>query len=158
MQNHDSIIVSNTDANRDIRPEWLSLPNNFGGTLTLNPEQSQGCFEINARYLLNAFSEISFLKEMYVAASLPLVIIKNNLNFQQSSITNAAAPGNTVFDIITAFNNPLWNFQKLPTTNQTLVRPGELRIELGKTFISNERALLVSYSGFSFPIQKSVEK
>ncbi len=152
MQNHDSIVISNTDANRDIRPEWLGLPNNFGGTLNITPEQSQGCFEIQARHSLKSFFKTGFLSSMYVAASMPILLVKNNLNFSQSRITNAGPTTNTVFDIVSAFTNPTWNYQKISTSNKTTVRPGELRLELGKTFISNERALLVSYSGISLPM------
>ncbi|NBQ17467.1 hypothetical protein EBU24_04055 [bacterium] len=155
MQDHDAIIVSNSSANRDIRPEWLGLPTNFGGTLSVQPEQSQGCFELHARQSLKDLLDISFLKSMYVAASLPLVIVKNNLNFTQTNITNAAASTNPVYDIITAFANPAFNYHKIRTASETLVRPGELRLELGKTFISNERALLVSYSGFSLPLYRA---
>ena len=155
MQDKDSLIVSNTDVNRDIRPEWLGLPNTFGGIISINPEQSQGAFEVEYRYALGSLSDSNFFKNMWMSASIPVVFIKNNLNFGQSTITNAAAPTNAVYDIVTAFQNPAWNYQKINTASETLIRPAELRLTLGKTFLDTERILLVSYSAFSLPTHRT---
>ncbi len=155
MQDRDAIVVSNTHANRDIRPEWLGLPNTFGGKFTMQPEQTQSGFEIEYRRSLKGLLDIDFLKNMWVAASLPIVFIKNNLHFSQSTITNQAAPTNTVYDIVTAFINPAWNYQKIHTTSESKVRPAELRLMLGKTFLDDQRMLLVSYSGLSLPTQST---
>ena len=62
-------------------------------------------------------------------------------------------PGPTtdpVYDIISAFNNPEWLFDKIngPTKK---INFSEIRIGIATTFLSSPRALAVVYSALSFP-------
>lgn len=155
MKNRDALIIrgdgnAGTDPVTDVRAEWLGLPTNFQGTLNIKPEQKQLCFSLNGRRAFN-FTENSFFRNMWGFFELPVVFVKNNMNFAQDLVSNAAATTNTVYDIESAFNNPAWNYQKIKTTHDDKTQIGEVRVGFGKTFLSDGRAHVVSYSALSIP-------
>jgi hypothetical protein len=154
LADHDSVSFSNTAANRDVRPEWFGLPNNFGGTMTVKPEQTQFGFDFSVRHSIDGMFDISLFKNSWLFATLPIVVIKNHLNFSQSSITNSGAAGTAAENIVSAFNNSAWNYLKMRTSSKSETRPGELRLGMGKTFLNDGRAHLASYSSISIPTDK----
>jgi len=155
MQNRDSLTIrgsanTNTSPATDVRADWLGLPTTFEGQLHMKPEQEQFCVSLSARRSFK-FEGTSLLDRMWGFCELPVINIKNNLNFHQEAVTNAAATTITVHDIESAFNNPEWNFQKIKTTAQSRTHIGEVRLGFGKTFISDGRAHVASYSAISIP-------
>jgi len=139
----------------DVLADWLGLPTNFQGTLLLEPEQKQNATVINIRYSLGKISEYSFLNNWWIYGTFPIVIVKNQLNFAQTDVTNAgpAIPG-TSYDIISAFENPTWTGFKFWTGSMKKVALGECRLGFGKTFIHSKHAHLTSYSAVSIPTAK----
>lgn len=155
MKDRDSLVVrgdthAGTSPVTDVRAEWLGLPTNFQGTLTLAPEQWQMCTSITARRSFN-FEGTTFFDNMWGFVEIPIVLMQNDMKFKQESVTNAAAATVAVRDIETAFNNTDWNYQKIKTGKQDKTKIGEVRLGFGKTFLSNGRAHVASYSAVSLP-------
>ncbi len=158
MANRDALTIrgsanTSTSPVTDVRADWLGLPTTFQGTFTVKPEHEQFCMSVSARQSFT-IKDVSFLERMWGFVELPLVWTRNDLNFAQEAVTNAGATTATVYDIETAFNNPAWNYQKIKTTRDSKINLGEVRIGFGKTFISDGRAHLISYSAISIPTTK----
>lgn len=157
LSERDKVIVRGSshgdysELTTDVRAEWLGLPNDFEGTVTLKPEQVQGCISISFRKSFGKLFDCDLFDRMWGFVDLPVVHIKNNLNFAQESVSNAAAASVAVRDIETAFNNTNWNYQKIKTTSENKTRLGHVRIGFGKTFLSEGRAHVATYSALSIP-------
>ena len=154
--NKEALLVNSTAINRDVLPKWLNLPENFSGILALAPTQKQGGFMLEGRYGLGdlldfgGFMGVSIFKNWSAYWSIAFVDVKNNLNLTQTDVQNPAPTSNAVYDIISAFNNPAWNYDKIngPTHQQGI---SEIRLGLATTLIGNERAQLATYSTLSIP-------
>lgn len=144
-----------TDYTTDVRADWLGLPNNFEGTLSLSSSYETYGITFSARTSLKDFLPYSFFKRSSLFCELPIVHTKTDLDFTQSKISNAAADTDPVYDILTAFNNSEWKFQKIRTTHDKTTQLTELRLGFAKTFISNHRALLSMTSAISIPTMRS---
>lgn len=138
----------------DVRAEWLGLPNDFQGTLVIAPEQWQMCWNISMRRSLPKLFDSSFFDRMWAFVDLPVTMVHNNLNFKQEAVTGAGAATATVHDIETAFQNPDWNYQKMKTTSNSKTGLGHVRVGFGKTFISEGKMHVASYSALSIPTAK----
>jgi hypothetical protein len=154
LQFHGSAHANYSTLNTDVRAEWFGLPDDFQGTLTINPEQWQMCWSISARRSLPKLFDSNFFDRMWVFADLPVVMTHNNMHFAQEAVTGAAATTVAVRDIETAFENTNWNYQKIKTTSDSQTQLGQIRIGFGKTFLSEGRAHVASYSALSFPSTK----
>ena len=130
---------------RDIRAEWLQLPSDFRGFLSVNPEQKQqGCvFEYQQD--LRLFN-ISFLKNMYVLFLLPISMVKNHINLTQTNIENPNInDSNKPQDILEAFNQPSWEFSRIDNCQKRRVGVAELTIKLGSCYLSNDDFFQLNY-------------
>lgn len=153
--NRTLVKINRTATDRDVLPEWLGLPTDFSGYLTVNPEQEQigGCIEL--RRNLPPLFGFKFFQDWWIHVSLPITHVKNNLNLAQSSVENAGATTLNVYDILTAFKNPDWNYAKIDgQRSQTC--PAEVRFTLGATMLSSSRAHAVTYSALSIPTHKKL--
>lgn len=157
MAERDKLIVrgsahgsfANTDT--DVRAEWLGLPDDFQGTLAIAPEQWQLCWNLSARRSLPKLFNSDFFDRMWAFIDIPVVIMRNDMNFKQEAVTGAAAATVAVRDIETAFQNTEWKYQKMKTTGISATRLGQVRLGFGKTFISDGRALAATYSALTLP-------
>lgn len=123
---------------RDVRAEWLGLPNDFRGTMSLSPSQRQiGCW-LECNQQLRRYIDWSFFENSWINIRLPFVFVDNNLNPEYYTQINSSA-----LSLEKAFNNPTWCFSKIVkhTSNFGLA---EIRISLGKTFI-DESYFQLSY-------------
>ncbi len=160
MPHRDQLMIRG-DANTttapltDVRAEWLGLPADFQGTFSLKPTQSQFCALISARNTFGRLFDTDLLDNMWGFIEVPIIRVSNNLHFTQSDLQNVGLATAPVRDVISAFQNSTWDFQKIKTEHDVKTTVGELRIGFGKTFISNERAHLASYSAFSIPTNKA---
>jgi hypothetical protein len=136
---------------RDVRAEWLGLPANFHGFMGLQIRQKQlGC--IFSYYIdLGLVTDIGLLKGTWFDFRLPVLVIDNTARVCQSGIVNAPPPSQPVHDIITAFNPPNWCFGRIAGTI-THIRPGDLRIDWGKTFLAEDHFEIGCYSSLSLPV------
>ncbi len=149
-----AVTVGDTDGVTDVLADWLYLPTNFEGTLHIKPQQWQNATVINARYCLGEISEYAFLNSWWLYASLPIVVVSNKLNFEQKDVKNPGPKTDPVYDIITAFENPVWTGLKFWNGTKKKIALGECRLGFGKTYIHTEHAHLASYSAVSIPTTK----
>lgn len=145
--------VNRTTTDRDVLPEWLGLPNDFSGLLTFSPEQEQVGASFEARHDIGPLFGFDFFKDWWAQCSLCVASVKNNLKLVQSNVQNAAASTLDVYDIVTAFNNPEWNYSKI-NGQQTRKGVSELRLGLGTTMFSNDRWYAATYSAVSIPTKQ----
>lgn len=155
MNGKTELLVSG-DANiedlevRDIRAEWVNLPSNFRGFLSVDPKQKQtGCVFEYHQDLGNWFN-IRFIEDMYILFLLPVCVTKNNINLIQCNVTNE----NTQFphNIIEAFNQPNWNFSRISNCQHRKAGVAELTIKLGNCYISEDYFQLNYYTVIAVPI------
>jgi hypothetical protein len=127
---------------RDVRAEWLNLPANFQGTLSINPRQQQFGFTIEYNQDLKKWFDVQFARDMYISIIAPVVCTQNNINLTQTNIAN---PGTTIpQDIIQAFDQPTWFYGKMTGKKHT-TNLAELKILLGTTYES-KNYLQVNYN------------
>lgn len=134
---------------RDIRAEWVNLPSNFRGFLSVNPKQQQaGCVFEYHQDLGNWFN-VRFLQDMYILFLLPVSEVKNHINLTQCGVINE----NTEFprNIIEAFNQPTWHFSRISNCQPRKVGIGELTIKLGTCYMSENFFQLNYYTVIAVP-------
>lgn len=139
---------------RDVRANWVGLPENFTGTLKIDPQLWQYSFMFSARHSFDKLFNMDFFKNWFGFVNIPVVIAYTHMNFTQEGVTNAATTGE-VRDILTAFNNSTWNYQKIRTTSKTSINVAEVRLGIGRSLLSNGRATAATYSAISIPTKKS---
>jgi len=138
---------------RDIRAEWINLPSDFRGFLSVNPKQKQqGCvFEYHQDLRL---FDISFLKNMYILFSLPVSMVKNHINLTQANVSNphvGEIPSDMPRDIIEAFNQPSWNFSRIDNCQKKRIGVAELTIKIGSCYLARDFFQLDYYSVIAAP-------
>jgi len=133
---------------RDIRAEWLGLPENFSGYFSINPQQRQAGFLIEYHTDLGKFIDIEFLKDFWLGISVPVIGAENKLNLEQCTVKNP----DTKFphDIVEAFCQPRWNFSKICSTRST-IGISEVSIRAGKAYYSRDNFQLIYFTGLSIP-------
>src|ERR1700722_9634434 len=132
---------------RDVRAEWLGLPSEFQGVLTINPLQSQSGGYIEYNQDFSVFGDNWLFKDTWLALSVPFIHVENQFNPQQFDVSNPQAstwPGPN--DILQAFNQEAWHFDKFPIDKQHRTGAAEFRIDVGKTFASD--AITCAYYAF----------
>lgn len=137
----------------NVNPHWLQLPSNFSGTLTFNPTYSSGGLRIDGRFALGSIADIPFFRHIWFGFSLPFTMNKQNINLEQSNVENPGPSTNTVYDILTAFDNPDWNFYKI-AHRPAVKRLSEIRLAYGTSIYATDRAHAVTYAGLSIPTYK----
>ncbi len=157
--NRTSLLFS-TALNADVLPYWFNLPTNFSGTMALAPKQAQEGLMLEGRHTLGDLFDIDvcgvdFLKNWAAYWSIAFVHAKNNLHLTQSDVQNPGPTSNPVYDIVTAFNNPLWNYDKINgATSQGGV--SEIRVGIATTLLGTERVHIATYSSLSLPTHTNI--
>lgn len=98
---------------RDVRAEWLNLPSNFSGIMSINPEQSQFGVVLDYAQDIARFTNNKFLDYFWVGMTLPIAEVKNNMNIRQYELANTSTSYVTPGNIIDAFNQTAWDFAKI---------------------------------------------
>lgn len=137
---------------RDIRAEWIGLPSNFRGFLSVEPKQRQfGLFvEINQGLgsLCGNSQAASFLEDSWISVTFPIVAVENNLSIRQTDVINPAPQFPS--DIIEAFNQPSWLYGKMDRA-KSIVQLADFNIKLGKTYMDEDNFLVAYYTSLTFP-------
>jgi len=134
---------------RDIRAEWLQLPDDFSGSLRMRPTQRQYGFLLGYHQPLCTVTDISFLQDSWFDFQLPFAWVQNDLHLTQQDINN---PGTTFpRDILEAFNNPAWRFAKI-SGKRSRFGIANLRIEFGKTYLAQDFFEIAYYSFLVLPL------
>ncbi len=134
---------------RDVRAEWVGLPSNFVGTLQINPKQQQGSLWFEYNQDVKKFINNKFLDSLWVAISMPVQFVENDLGLTQTNVQN---PGPNNFDIIAAFNQGLWHFGKLNPKKKHRAGVAEINVKLGATFMARDGFQIGYYSSIFVPL------
>jgi len=142
---------------RDVRAEWLDLPNTFRGILTINPKQQQSGVMIQYNQDFKKFFCSSFFENAWLTISVPLVHVQNEFNPMQSNITGVITHDKNTHqpdDILEAFNQPDWCYDRFPIHKQSTFGIAELRIDFGCTYIfkNQEYDQMAYYSMVTIPL------
>lgn len=152
MQDKNELLVAGDDTpdrlKRDIRAEWIGLPKDFSGVLSLNPKQQQkGCL-LEYHQDLKQWVDIMVLREMYITIQMPISETHNSINLTQTNVTN---PGTTFPEnIIQAFDQPSWCFSRI-TNRKKHVGVAEIRLKIGTSYISEDYFQLNYYTAMALP-------
>lgn len=135
---------------RDVRAEWLGLNADFRGKMSVCPIQRQIGFIFEYHQDLKRFFDWSFFKNSWISASLPFLSVENDIRFTQSEILNAGT--NFPRNLNDAFCNPDWKYGKMSCGPKEKIRPAELRLNLGRTFMDSDHFQFIYYSTLLIPI------
>ncbi|HRN78596.1 MAG TPA: hypothetical protein PLU71_05110 [Candidatus Dependentiae bacterium] len=133
--------ISETFFTRDVRAEWLGLPDTFSGVLTINPEQKQAGFIFQYHQNFKSmFAESSLWENTWFSISVPLVSVRNNFGPEQSMVmTGTNEPTQPPFDLIQAFNQPDWQYGKFCPNTLHSFSIAELRIDGGRDYVTQNK-------------------
>lgn len=138
---------------RDVRAEWLNLPSDFVGFMSLCPAQRQAGAIIEYQQDFSRFTKNDFLNDYWLNISIPLVWVKNDIGLTQA-IGNYGTPvDGQPRDIRQAFRQCDWYYSKICGAKQ-LVEPAEINFRLGKAYLSKNNFQLIYYTGLSIPMSK----
>lgn len=143
--------VTNQESFTNMLPFWLGLPDDFTGNFTFAPRQQQAGFLIEYRHMIGDFLEIPFFANSWIDIQAPVMEVRNNMHFTQSDVENAPSSTLPVHDIISAFNNPTWDYSKISNASIKKMGLSEIRLAIGTTFLSTERGYVATYSALSLP-------
>jgi hypothetical protein len=155
INNKSTLLVSGDDNvgdtfTRDVRAEWLGLPDNFRGFLTMTPEQWQAGMFLEYNQDLGALWPTPFLSHSHLSMSVPFVHAENNLHLSQSHIENPGTTPGMPTDILAAFKQPNWRNCKIDGKTE-ISRFPEVRIQFWRTFMDCDDMQLNYYSGLIIP-------
>jgi hypothetical protein len=155
MKGKTELLVAGDDTdstdliNRDIRAEWVGLPSDFSGILSLNPKQQQKGCVLEYHQDLKNWVDIMILRDMYITLLMPISETHNSINLTQTNVTN---PGTTFpEDILQAFDQPTWCFSRIENCAKKKVGVAELRLKIGSSYISQDYFQLNYYSVLAIP-------
>lgn len=137
---------------RDIRAEWVGLPSDFRGKLSVCPSQKQMGFTIVYSQDLKPITDIEFLRDWSIGIEVPFIVVENNINFQQCDMKTTGTELQTQPDIFSAFDQDAWHYGKIAHKTQTLGRPEKVKISAGRAMMTNDYFLLASNLFVSIPI------
>ena len=136
---------------RDIRAEWLGLPSDFRGYMSICPEQTQIGVIMEYSQDLKKFAEYDFLKRFWVNISLPFIVVENSLNLSQWGVYESVAePNHHPKDIIEAFNQRSWHYAKI-NGKMSRFNLAPIEIKLGGAFLADGSNQVVSYTKILIP-------
>jgi len=135
-------------ATRDVRAEWLNLPDNFRGNLAIKPEQQQLGFLIEYHQDLKQFINNSFFNTTFLDISIPFVSVENDLNLRQFNVANQSnmAPK----DIIGAFQQEAWKFSRI-TGKRSRFGAAEIKVSFGRSYLSKDYFQIIYSSLLTIP-------
>ena len=150
----NQLLVAGDDTNkkdcRNIRAEWLNLPSDFQGTLSISPEQRQVGAILEYNQDVKKFIDFALFENWWVSLILPVMQVKNKLNLSQHNVFN---PGTTPRDIIEAFNQEQWCYDRI-VDERKRTELAEVTLRLGSHFLAEEYNQIDYYSGISLPTSR----
>ena len=135
---------------RDVRAEWLKLPNNFRGKLSMRPRQQQFGFSLEYNQELKKWLDVRFLRDWYLSIVVPVVAVDNDLRLTQRDVINK---GTNPADIIEAFKQPEWQFSRIEGERSRL-GVAEIKVLLGSSYMSENHFQVGYYSALTIPTGK----
>ncbi len=139
---------------RDIRAEWLNLPSDFQGKISICPEQQQLGFTLMYNQDLKKFFNIDLFKDWSIGIELPIILVENKLNFKQYEMSTTGTEPNKQSDLFGAFNQCSWKYAKLPTKKMSRMRPDKIKLTLGRSLMHRDFFQLSSNLSLDIPLDK----
>lgn len=138
---------------RDVRAEWVGLPDNFIGTMSLNPKQQQASLWLELNQDLSRLFPFDFFKSFWISLATPIHYIENDINLMQTVQQTAQGPGSNVVphDIFQAFNQNSWKFGKMRLTSKKKIQIAEIIFKLGTIFMDRDGFQIGAYTSFIAP-------
>jgi len=153
MKGKTELLVAGDDTpyilNRDIRAEWVNLPSDFSGFLSVNPKQRQAGVFLEYQQDLKNWLDIAVIRDMFLTIYMPISETENAINLRQTNVTNPQATFPQ--DILQAFDQPDWCYSRISNCQKKKVGVAELRIKLGTSYISENYFQLTYYSVLAIP-------
>lgn len=134
---------------RNVRAEWIGLPQDFSGFFSICPQQKQAGFLIDYNQDLRRLYDIELLDGSWLDITIPFVWVENDIQLHQFDMHNQPTSG-PVRDIKTAFNQPAWHFAKM-NGRMHKARPAEVKVSLGQTYQAENNFEFAYYSCLVFP-------
>lgn len=135
---------------RDLRAEWFNLPSNFSGELNVNPQQFQAGFFVEYVHDLEELFGSTFFCNSFFSMLVTFVHVENNLNLCQFNIRNPGTTASGPHDIIEAFKQPNWLFDRIDGERVTN-RFAELRLRMSRLFFDEANFQLAYYTCLVIP-------
>lgn len=154
LNHRDTIVIKGDGAvqnpnERDVRAEWIGLPSNFVGTLSLTPQQRQYGIWIEFNQDVKKFLCNEFFTSIWVGFAMPFQYVQNNLDPRQFLVTGTSA----LFphDILQAFNQSTQRYGKISDKKLSRKSISQVQLKLGTTFMNRDGFQLGMYSCALFP-------
>lgn len=128
--------------NRDIRAEWVGLPTDFDGVLTLAPAQKRIGAAVELRHAFSKHLEFGLLRNFWLGCTFSFESLKYETGIKAVSGSQAA--------LLLAFNNPNLEYGRIAP--QTISKGlSEARLSLGVDFKPAYQTDFTLYSYLSIP-------
>lgn len=123
---------------RNIRAEWIGLSDEFRGSFTIKPKETQYGFSLEYNQNFKTLFDFDFLENYWLSIAIPMVAVHHSMNLQQS-LLNAPEQNNSDAPrtIAQAFEQPSWCYAKIGGSTKS-IRPAEIRINIGSCLISKD--------------------
>lgn len=121
---------------RNIRAEWLTLPDTFFGTISINPRQRQFGLWVEASQNIQTFLHHEFFKDIWFGVAFPFQTVENSLRPTQERFS----PPTDTFPAtsIEAFNRGTMAYGKISPTKRTERGVSEVYFRFGTTFLARD--------------------
>lgn len=137
---------------RDVRAEWLNLPSNFSGYLSLNPEEKQYGAVLSYNHSFKDLFGSSLLENSWLEITMPFGCTTHELHpceydLSLSQTTVSGYPST----ILQALNQPSLLYGKISPCKMKKSGLAEVQLTWGTTFINKDDFLLTYYTTFVMP-------
>lgn len=139
---------------RDIWTGWLGLPENFVGTMRINPQQTQYGVLMEYNQDIGTFLDVPFFRDSWFSVQFPLTVVNNNIRMHQTLLT----PESSTFpnNLYQAFNNPAWCYGRIGC-NQTAIQVPWVSVMMGSPFMAERYFQIGYYTGITIPTSKKAD-
>lgn len=137
---------------RDVRAEWLNLPSDFVGTMTLEPEQKQAGIMFALNKDLKEWITWEVFKSWWIEFQLPFVYQQNNLGLKQITATKVPSSFEGPKNLYEAFAQSEWDFAKMDNCSRRKIGFAEFRLIAGATYKTCNDFLFAYTGTFSIPM------
>lgn len=138
---------------RNVRAEWLGINSpKFSGNFTLTPTQKQLGIFWEYYQDLTELLDMDIFDGCWISASLPVVLVQNSLNMQQSDIYNPGTPNIPgPRNIIEGLTRRALLYSRMYTDKRDLIGLAEIDLKLGMAYLAYNCFEVVYYSGLRIP-------
>jgi hypothetical protein len=136
----DTILVAGDNTpqkcDRDVRAEYLGLPSNFAGLVSLAPTQRQAGVLINYNQDIGHIVNFSWLNRVWFTCAMPIVSVEQNINPSEALLSGVG----TAFPqtILQALNNSNYRWGRIDNFTRSKTLPTELDIGFGTAWTKND--------------------